>query len=111
MTKAKAVKTKTGIRKVSASHYVMIRCYSGVFFGSLIARRGSEVDLSEARHVYSWDSAGLSRKAMTVDDLADLGPGTGSKISASTTQTLLDVKQIVDCSAAAAAAFKAFQCR
>ena len=90
---------------------VMIRCTAGVFFGHLKARRGSEVDLSAGRHVHSWDSAGLSRKAITVDDLALLGPGKGSVISGGADQTLLGVSQIVPCSPAAVAAFRAHPCK
>jgi hypothetical protein len=86
---------------------VMVRCYSGVFFGYISDRRQGEVDLTGSRHVWSWDSAGLPRKATTVDDLALLGPGTGSRLSGRVDQTLLEVKQIVVCSDEAVKRFEA----
>ena len=89
---------------------VMVRCYSGVFFGYLKARRGTEVDLVKARHIFQWTSAGLSRKAITVDDLAILGAGVGTRISGAVDQTLLDVKQIVDASPVSVNAFEALPC-
>ena len=89
------------------SEPVMIRCQSGVFFAYLEARRGSEVDVTGSRHVHYWDSAGLPRKAVTVDDLALLGPGSGSRISGRVSQTLLQVAQIVKCTADAVAKFEA----
>lgn len=85
---------------------VMVRCYSGVFFGYLSDRREGEVDLVRSRHVWSWDSTGLARKAVTVDDLALLGPGSGSRVSGRVDQTLLEVKQIVACSEAAVERFE-----
>ncbi len=89
---------------------VLVRCYSGVFFGYVVARRGSEIDLIKARHVWSWTSQGLPRKALTVDDLAVIGAGTGTKISGAVDQTLLDVKQIVDMSSEAVKIFEALPC-
>ena len=86
---------------------VMVRCYSGVFFGYLAARRGTEVDLVGSRHVHYWDSAGLPRKAVTVDDLALIGAGSGSRISGRVTQTLLQVAQVVDCKPEAVKRFEA----
>jgi hypothetical protein len=85
---------------------VLVRCYSGVFFGYLSDRRASEVDLTGSRHLWSWDSKGLARPAVTVDDLALLGPGSGSRLSGKVDQTLLDVKQIVECSETAVRRFE-----
>jgi len=89
---------------------VLVRCYSGVFFGYLAARRGSEIDLVKARHVWSWTSQGLPRKALTVDDLAIIGAGTGTRISGAVDQTLLDVKQIVEMSSDAVRVFEGLPC-
>lgn len=90
-----------------AKRAVMVRAYSGVFFGYLSDRRQGEVDLTGSRHVWSWDSTGLPRKAVTVDDLALLGPGSGSRLSGRVDQTLLEVKQIVECSDEAVKRFEA----
>jgi hypothetical protein len=46
--------------------YVIVRTYSaGVFAGSLIARKGQEVTLENARRIWYWDgAASLSELAM-----------------------------------------------
>jgi hypothetical protein len=89
---------------------VVVRCYSGVFFGYLVERRGSEVDLVGSRHVYQWKSNGLPRLALTVEDLALIGAGTGTRISGACSQTVLDVKTIVDATPEAVARFEALPC-
>lgn len=91
-----------------ANKAVMIRCHSGVFFAYLVDRRGSEVDVIGSRHVHYWDSSGLPRKAVTVDDLAILGPGSGSRISGRVSQTLLQVAQVVDCLPEAVKKFESY---
>lgn len=90
---------------------VMVRCTAGVFFGVLKARRGAEIDLVKGRHIWSWTSNGLARKALCVDDLAVLGAGTGTRISGPVDQTLLGVSQIIPCSAAAAKTIEALPCQ
>ena len=47
--------------------YVIIRTYSaGVFAGTLVSRKGKEVELSTARRLWYWDgAASLSQLAMT----------------------------------------------
>ena len=95
------------MKKAKQGKAVMVRGHSGVFFGYLAARRGTEMDLQGSRHVHYWDSAGLPRKAVTVDDLALVGPGSGSRISGRVTQTLLQVAQIVDCKPEAVTRFEA----
>lgn len=61
---------------------VIVRAYSGVFFGYLVSKTGNSVELSDARQIYSWDSAGLLEKSNTCPDIAARGLGTGSKVSA-----------------------------
>ena len=91
---------------------VMVRAYSGVFFGYLVAKRevgeSMVVELERSRHVWNWQSNGLPRKALTIDDLAVVGAGDGTKISATVAgvQTLADVKQILPCSAEAVKRFE-----
>ena len=77
---------------------VVVRAYSGVFFGYLREKRATEVDLVKARHIWQWTSAGLMRKALTVEDVATIGAGTGTKISGEATLTVADWKTIVDAS-------------
>jgi hypothetical protein len=94
---------------------VVVRAYSGVFFGYLVERKGGpeccEVILERARHIHRWQSVGLPRKALNVEDLAILGAGEGTTIGGPVTQTILDVKVIVDASPEAAARFEALPCR
>jgi hypothetical protein len=47
--------------------YVIVRTYSaGVFAGNLLARKGQEVTLANARRIWYWDgAASLSELAMT----------------------------------------------
>ena len=75
-------KKKTAAKKktTTALRAVIVRAYSGVFFGHLVSKTGTSVELRGARQVWSWDSAGLPEKAMTCGDLARIGVGTGSKI-------------------------------
>jgi hypothetical protein len=93
---------------------VVIRSYSGVFFGYLKAKRGGgehfDVDLVSARHIWNWQSAGLPRKALTVEDLAILGAGDGTKISGAVNLSIADVKVIVEAHDDAVARFEALPC-
>ena len=74
------IKKKTAAKKKTTHRAVIVRAYSGVFFGYLVAKTGASVELRGARQVWSWDSAGMAEKAMTCGDIARLGVGTGSKI-------------------------------
>jgi hypothetical protein len=60
---------------------VIVRAYSGVFFGYLLKQEGAAVELRNARQIWSWDSAGLTEKVNTCPDIAARGVGTGSKVS------------------------------
>ena len=46
--------------------YIIVRTYSaGVFAGTLVARKGQEVELKDARRLWYWDgAASLSQLAM-----------------------------------------------
>jgi hypothetical protein len=74
-------KKKTAAKKTTKTlRAVIVRAYSGVFFGHLVSKTGASVELRGARQVWSWDSAGLAEKAMTCGDIARIGVGSGSKI-------------------------------
>ncbi len=60
---------------------VIVRAYSGVFFGYLVSKNGAEVKLKDARHIWSWDSTGMTDKVQTCEDIASRGLGSGSKMS------------------------------
>jgi hypothetical protein len=94
---------------------VVVRAYSGVFFGYLVERRGGpeccEVDLERARHIHRWRSDGLPRKALNIEDLAILGAGDGTTIGGPVTQTILDVRNIVYATPEAVARFEALPCK
>ena len=98
-----------------ANKAVVVRAYSGVFFGYLVERRGGpetcEIDLINARHIHRWQSTGLSRKVLNVEDLAILGAGEGTTISGPVSQTILDVKNIVDATPEAVAQFERLPCK
>ena len=67
--------------KKTALRAVIVRAYSGVFYGRLVRKTGGSVELRGARQVWSWDSAGMVEKAMTCGDIARIGLGSGSKVS------------------------------
>jgi hypothetical protein len=60
---------------------VIVRAYSGVFFGYLKSKTETTAELVGARQIFYWDSAGLKEKTMTCPDIATNGVGYGSKIS------------------------------
>lgn len=74
------IKKKAATKKTTKSRAVIVRAYSGVFFGYLVSKTGASVELRDARQVWSWDSAGMTEKVMTCGDIAARGVGTGSKI-------------------------------
>lgn len=92
-------------------YYVFARCFSGVFFGRLVARRGSEIDLVEARHIYRWKSGGLPRLALSVEDLAILGCGEGTQISGECEVTVLETKVLATCTPEAVRRTKGLPCK
>lgn len=98
---------------------VIVRAYSGVFFGTIVARRvfGGlvEVDLKNYRHIHVWKSSGslsFPRKVLNVEDLALLGANTDTTISGECAfGTVSDVKQFVDCSLEASKILRGLPCR
>ena len=68
-------------KKTAALRAVIVRAYSGVFYGRLVSKRGASVELRGARQVWSWDSAGMAERVMTCGDIARIGLGGGSKMS------------------------------
>ncbi len=76
---------------------------AGVFAGRVVARRGSEVDMVEARRIWYWSGAA------TLSELAIRGPANpaGCKCPMPVTVTLLGVIEILDVTAAAREAITA----
>jgi hypothetical protein len=75
-------KVKTGcdilshIRGVKMKKYVVVRTYSaGVHVGTLESQNGKEVQLSNARRIWSWKGAN------TLHEIANHGVGKGSRVS------------------------------
>ena len=98
------------MKRLKVSKAVIVRAYSGVFFGYLVARSATEVRLERCRHIWQWTSNGLPRKALTVEDVASVGAGTGTRISGVTaTVTIADWKVIADASAEAVQRIEALQ--
>lgn len=78
---------------------VIVRAYSGVFFGLLVSEEGASVTLKGARQVWSWDSAGLSEPVRTCGDIALRGLGTGSRVSSPVDAIISQVGAVFFCSA------------
>jgi hypothetical protein len=76
---------------------VLIRTYSaGVHFGYLVERNGKEVQLADARRIWSWQGAN------TLHEIATGGVGKGSKVSVTVGSiTLLEAIEIIPCTPAA----------
>ena len=77
--------------------YVVIRTYSaGVHVGELSDRRGQEVDLVNARRIWSWKGAN------TLHEIANSGVSTGSRVSQTVAAiTLTQAIEIIECTDAA----------
>ncbi len=69
---------------------VIVRAYSGVFFGYLRSKNGVCVTLRDVRHIYSWGSVGLPEKTQTCEDIAARGLGTDSKMSAASSLGIIE---------------------
>jgi hypothetical protein len=90
---------------------VVVRAYSGVFFGTLVERRGDEVDLKDVRHIWSWTSQDLPRKALTVEDIAEIGVGSGTRSSGVCSfVTVFEVRVIAHASSEASKKIEALPC-
>lgn len=98
------------MKRLKVSKPVVVRAYSGVFFGYLVARSATEVRLERCRHIWQWTSNGLPRKVLTVEDLATIGAGTGTRISGVTASvTVADWKVVADATPEAVAKIEALQ--
>ena len=94
---------------------VIVRAYSGVFVGELVSQSGGpisyEVEMVNVRHVWSWSTKDLERRCGTVEDLAILGAGAGTRISGPAPRVLIaDVKVIADLTPLAAKRFDELPC-
>ena len=83
--------------------YVVVRTYSaGVHVGELKARRGKEVDLVNARRIWSW------RGANTLHEISLHGVAVGSKVSETVAEiTLTEAVEVIIASEEGAANLKA----
>jgi len=72
---------------------VIVRTYSaGVHFGTLVKRRGKEIDLADAKRIWYWKGAN------SLHEIALHGVGKGSKISETVAEiTLTEVIEIIAC--------------
>jgi len=71
--------------------YVVVRTiHAGVHVGTLVDRRGSEVDLAHARRIWAWKGAN------TLHEIAISGVGSGSRVSKPVQEiTLLGVIEVI----------------
>jgi hypothetical protein len=83
--------------------YVVVRTYSaGVHVGELKARRGKEVDLVNARRIWSWQGAN------TLHEIALHGVGEGSKVSETVAEiALTEAVEVIVASKEGAASLRA----
>ena len=82
---------------------VIIRTYSaGVHFGTLAARDGKEVTLTNARRIWYWEGA------FTLSAVAQSGVNKNSRLSVAVPEILLtEAIEIIPCSKAASANLRA----
>ena len=83
--------------------YVVVRTYSaGVHVGELVQRDGKEVELANAKRIWSW------RGANTLHEIALHGVGSGSRVSEPVPSiTLLEAIEIIPCTEASEASLRA----
>ena len=88
---------------MSDRKYVVVRTYSaGVHVGELSDRRAKEVDLVNARRVWSWNGAN------SLHEIANKGVGAGSRVRETVSAiTLTEAVEIIDCTEAAQANLRA----
>ena len=102
-TKKKATKSSNGKHP-----HVIIRAYSGVFYGRLVSTKGQTSELADARQIWSWNSAGLAQPVNTCGDIALRGVGSGSKVSSPVPKSVIaEVKATFFCSPEAVAVIDA----
>ena len=85
--------------------YVVVRTYSaGVHCGRLVSRKGQEVELVDARRIWSWKGAN------TLHEVATSGVASGSRVSVVAPSVLLtQAIEIIVCTPAGAAALESAQ--
>lgn len=69
---------------------VIVRAYSGVFFGYLSYKDGDTVFLDDCRQIWSWGSAGMSQLVQTCGDIAVMGLGSDSKVSMTVSKAIIE---------------------
>jgi hypothetical protein len=86
-----------------SARYVVVRTFSaGVHVGELSDRREKEVDLKNARRIWSWKGAN------TLHEIANRGVGEGSRVSEAVASiTLTEAIEIIDCTEDAQANLRA----
>lgn len=74
--------------------YVVVRTYSaGVHIGMMKAQKGTEVNLENARRIWSWYGAN------TLSEVSQKGVGEGSRISDRVPEILLtEAVEVIPCS-------------
>lgn len=80
--------------------HVIVRTYSaGVHYGRLLRREGKEVELAQARRIWSWKGAN------TLHEIALHGVGRGSRVSETVPSIVLtEAIEIIECADAAVTA-------
>lgn len=87
------------MKKTKKVNRVIVRTYSaGVHYGTLVSRKGREVELADARRIWSW------RGANTLHEISLRGVGSGSKVSETVKSiTLTEAIEVIPCTSEGAA--------
>ena len=95
--------TKNAVKVTEKKPFVLIRTYSaGVHYGTLRKRRGKEVELSNARRIWSWEGA------LSLTEIAVRGI-TGGRVSCMVPSiTLLEAIEIIAITPSAARLLREF---
>jgi hypothetical protein len=97
-----ATKAKKATRKSKAQRVIVRTQSAGVHYGTLAARRGTELDLADAKRVWSWQGRN------TLHEISKRGVGSGSRVSEAVDSiTLLNVIEIIPCADEAVRNFEA----
>ena len=94
----------TGKAPKAGGRYVIVRATAGVFAGTLVSRTGQEVVLRDARRLWFWDGA-ASLSQLAVDGTSK--PGACKFPCPVPLEELLQVIEILDCTAVARASIEA----
>jgi len=88
---------------MTTTNKVIVRTYSaGVHYGTLVSRKGKEVELTKSRRIHYWTGA------LSCSELAMRGPGQGSRIGDAVDIELTEAIEVIRCAPKAAKAIESY---